>query len=130
MTDIIHKGACLCGAVQFSVIGPLPDPNACHCTKCRKTSGHFEASVDVPRNVLSVQGDQNITWFQSSEKVRRGFCRICGSNLFWDPVFQDWIAILMGAFDGPTGAKLALHIFVADKGDYYEIKDGLPQNAQ
>ena len=40
----------------------------------------------------------------------------------------NWIGVLMGAFDAPTGTKLALHIFVAEKGDYYEITDGLPQN--
>jgi hypothetical protein len=33
----------------------------------------------------------------------------------------------MGAFDEPTGTKLAVHIFVADKGDYYDIADGVPQ---
>lgn len=123
-----HKGSCLCGAVSFSVTGKLPDPSACHCSQCRKSSGHYEASVDVPRSTLSVQGADNVTWFQSSKKVRRGFCCVCGSNLFWDPMFQDWTAISMGAFDGPTDTKLSMHIFVADKGDYYEIKDGLPQN--
>jgi hypothetical protein len=50
--------------------------------------------------------------------------------LFWDPIHRDKIAIAMGAFDGPTQAQLAHHIFVADKGDYYEIADGLPQNQQ
>jgi len=34
----------------------------------------------------------------------------------------------MGAFEGPTRTKLSKHIFVADKGDYYEIADGLPQD--
>lgn len=34
----------------------------------------------------------------------------------------------MGAFDGPTETKMDLHIFVDDKGDYYDIADGLPQN--
>ena len=34
----------------------------------------------------------------------------------------------MGVFDTPTETKMALHIFVAEKGDYYEITDGLPQN--
>jgi len=33
----------------------------------------------------------------------------------------------MGAFEKPTNTKLALHIFVADKGDYYDIADGAPQ---
>lgn len=34
----------------------------------------------------------------------------------------------MGAFDKPTETQLAIHIFVADKGDYYEINYGLPQH--
>lgn len=36
----------------------------------------------------------------------------------------------MGAFDSPTETKLKMHIFVADKGDYYDITDKLPQNEQ
>lgn len=62
--------------------------------------------------------------------MRRGFCSICGSSLFFDPIYRDWIGLNMGAFDGPTHTKLALHIFVADKGGYYEIADGVPQNQQ
>ena len=50
------------------------------------------------------------------------------SSLFWDPIHKDWTAVAMGAFDGPTHTRLARHIFVADKGDYYDIADGLPQN--
>ena len=124
----IEKGSCLCGAVSFEVAGPLPNPDACHCTKCRKSSGHFFASTDVPRSALTINGENKITWFKSSEKVQRGFCSICGSTLFWDPMQRDWIAIAMGVFDDPTNTKLAKHIFVADKGDYYDIADGLPQN--
>ncbi len=48
--------------------------------------------------------------------------------MFWDPVRRDWIGIAMGAFDLPTDTKLGIHIFVAEKGDYYDIADGLPQN--
>jgi hypothetical protein len=74
-----------------------------------------------------------VTWYKSSEKAQRGFCSICGSSLFFDPLDRqknDWIGISMGAFDTPTNTKLKQHIFVADKGDYYEINDGLPQNQQ
>jgi hypothetical protein len=114
--------------VPFIVAGDLPQPNACHCTACRKHSGHYEASVDVPRSALEITGEEHVKWFQSSPKVRRGFCGTCGSTLFWDPVFQDWTAIAMGAFDTPTGTSLSRHIFVSEKGDYYQIADGLPQN--
>ena len=128
--DQIHRGSCLCGAVRFEVAGALKGPDACHCGKCRKHSGHYFVSTDVARAALTVHGEDKVTWYRSSEKVRRGFCSVCGSSLFWDPVHRDWIGIAMGAFDGPTGTRMSRHIFVADRGDYYDIADGLPQNAQ
>jgi hypothetical protein len=121
------KGSCLCGAVRIEVEGELPTPDACHCTQCRAQSGHYWASTDVPRDALRVTGEANVRWYQSSQRVRRGFCATCGSILFWDPIGRDKIAIGMGAFEPPTGTRLGKHIFVADKGDYYEIADGLPQ---
>jgi len=124
----LHKGACLCGQISFSLSGPLPPPNACHCNQCRKQSGHYWASVDVKESDVTIQGD--VSWFQSSEKVRRGFCGTCGSFLFWNPIHHDTIALAMGAFDTPSQTKLGMHIFVANKGDYYDIADGLPQNLQ
>jgi len=126
----IHKGACLCGAVRFSVQGALAGPDACHCTKCRKWSGHYWASTDVPRERATIDGADKVTWFRSSEKVRRGFCSVCGSVLFFDPIHGGKLGIAMGTFDKPTGTHLAIHIFTADKGDYYEIADGVPQKAQ
>jgi len=126
----MYKGSCLCGAVTFEVAGELPGPDACHCRMCRKQSGHYFASTDVPRAALTVSGADKLTWFRSSDRVRRGFCSVCGSSLFWDPAARDWIAVAMGAFDGATGARLAKHIFTADKGDYYYIADDLPQHEQ
>lgn len=123
----MHKGSCLCGAVAFEVEGDLRGPDACHCTECRKHSGHYFASTDVPRSALTVRGEDKLAWFRSSEKARRGFCSICGSSLFWDPLHRDWIGIAMGAFDSPTGTSIAEHIFVSEKADYYEIGDGAPQ---
>jgi hypothetical protein len=47
--------------------------------------------------------------------------------LFWKRNDADSVSIMAGAFDRPSGLKGESHIFVADKGDYYEICDGLPQ---
>ncbi|MGD0190927.1 MAG: GFA family protein [Rhizomicrobium sp.] len=123
----MHTGSCLCGAVRFEVKSELHAPDACHCEQCRKQSGHYFVSTNVPRASLTLHGAEHVTWYQSSGKVRRGFCSACGSFLFWDPVGLDIIAIAMGAFDRPTGTRLAKHIFVPEKGDYYDIADGLPQ---
>ncbi len=122
-----HRGSCLCGAVSFEVAGSLPPPDACHCTQCRKHSGHVFVSSDVPRAAVTIHGADRLTWFRSSEKVRRGFCSTCGSSLFWDPIYRDWIGVAMGALESPTGTRLGIHVHVADKGDYYDIADGLPQ---
>jgi hypothetical protein len=121
------SGACLCGAVRFEVSEPLTEPDACHCTQCRRQSGHYWASTDVRHDALTVSGEENVRWYQSSERVRRGFCATCGSVLFWDRAGAARIGVGMGAFDAPTGTRLGKHIFVAEKGDYYEISDGVPQ---
>jgi len=123
----LHKGSCLCGAVTFEVAGPLPPSDACHCRQCRKQSGQFFVSTDVPRSSLTVYGGENVAWFRSSERVRRGFCSRCGSSLFWDPNDRDYIGVAMDAFDAPTHTHIHIHVYVGQKGDYYEITDGLPQ---
>ena len=84
----------------------------------------------MPRSAVTIDGDEYVKWYESSDNVRRGFCSNCGSTLFWDPLDterHDWTAIALGAFDTPTNTKLKNHIFTAEKGDYYEISDGLPQ---
>lgn len=125
---IVHNGSCLCGAVTFEITGELPAPDACHCSKCRKHSGHYFVSTDVRRSAVNIHGADKITWFRSSEKAERGFCSVCGSSLFWSPFHKDWIGVAMGALDSPTGTGIALHIFVAEKGDYYQIGDNVPQH--
>jgi len=100
---------------------------ACHCRQCRKQSGHYFASADLPKSAVKLSGAEHLNWYQSSAKVRRGFCSRCGSWLFWEPLFQEWTSVALGAIDGETGIKLERHIFVAYKGDYYNIADGLPQ---
>lgn len=122
------KGSCVCGGIRFTVSAPLESPTACHCVQCRKQSGHFFASANVAKAALSLTGEQHLRWHAASAKVRRGFCGSCGSWLFWDPPARDWISIALGAFDESTGVQLERHIFVAEKGDYYAIADGLPQN--
>lgn len=125
--DGMKHGSCLCGAVTFTVSCALKPPDACHCRQCSKFSGHFFVSTDVPRQAIDIRGGEHIRWYRSSEKVRRGFCGVCGCSLFFDPPASDWIGVAMGAFDGPSGTSTEVHIFAAEKGDYYEIGDGLPQ---
>lgn len=125
--DTPRTGGCLCGAVRYTVTGALTDVIACHCSQCRKTSGHFVAATGAPRESISIEGAEHITRYQSSPGVTREFCAICGSQLFWNSERNDTLAIFAGTLDDSSGLMLAGHIFCADKGAYYELEDGLPQ---
>ncbi|NCO86955.1 MAG: GFA family protein [Rhodobacterales bacterium] len=119
------NGKCLCGAITFTVRGDPVDTAYCHCSQCRRQSGHYWASASVLLDDISISGE--VSWFAASPIARRGFCATCGSFLFWQGNDADNIGFSLGAIDGPTGITVAKHIFVADKGDYYPICDGLPQ---
>jgi hypothetical protein len=120
-------GGCLCGAVRYRIDGPLRDVVACHCGQCRRTSGHHVAATSAAWRDVAITGEPR--WFASSPEARRGFCPACGSNLFWERPGSGRLSIFAGTLDTPTGLRLGGHIFVADKGDYYDIADGLPQAA-
>ena len=125
-------GGCLCGGVRYSVRAPLRDVVCCHCSQCRRTSGHYVAATGAPTADLELTESSTLTWYRSSERAERGFCNRCGGNLFWRPVGgkHDWTSIMAGTVDTPTHLKTVQHIFVADKSDYYTLSDGVPQVAQ
>ena len=125
--DAVARGRCLCGGVRFEALGPLRPIIYCHCTMCRRLSGHIVAATACAPEHLRLLSAQSLRWYQSSTTARRGFCCTCGSQLFWEPAHGRYISIWAGTLDTPTGLRAAEHIFVADKGDYYEITDGLPQ---
>lgn len=122
-----RTGSCGCGAVRFAVGGSARGVIYCHCSQCRKQTGHFYAATNVADADIDVRGGENVTWYRSSDAARRGFCRICGSALFWKLDTLATISVMAGAFDPPSRLVGECHIFFADKGDYYEIDDGLPQ---
>ena len=121
------EGRCDCGKVRFTVEGAREAVTICHCGQCRRTSGHLWASTHAPFANVTFQEDDGLTWYASSDWAKRGFCRFCGSSLFYRMNDEDGIGIAAGCLDGPTGFSTGKHIFVADKGDYYAIADDAPQ---
>ena len=119
-------GRCLCGRITLSVERMNRDVVCCHCSQCRRQTGHFYAAADVLDEHLEVVDDDALVWYAASAEARRGFCRHCGSALFWKAEGSVRTSILAGCLDAPTGLVTTAHIFVADKGDYYDIADGLP----
>jgi len=121
-------GQCLCGAVRYEVHGRLGDAHACHCSQCRRQGGNFAVATSAKRRDFTLVKDRSLKWFQSSKNAQRGFCGTCGSALFWDDGSEE-VSINAGSLDEPTGVKITSHIYVADKGDFYDIDDDLPKFA-
>ena len=122
------KGSCNCGGASFEVTGKTWSVSNCHCGQCRKQSGNVWASAVVEQADIEISGD--VSWYASSQSAKRGFCPTCGCNLFWKHNDESSMSFSLGAIDGPTGLRVEKHIFVADKGDSYEIADGIPQHDQ
>ena len=123
MMEAQFRGSCLCGACAYEVHGPLRNIIACHCTQCRKQTGHYLAATNAPLADFRLLRSDSLRWYRASPRAQRGFCATCGSTLFWQADGRETISIAAGSLDGPTGLTTEGHIFCADRGDYYTISD-------
>ena len=119
------KGSCICGSVTFEAKGKMREVIGCHCVQCRKFSGHFTAATSTRPENISIENEQDLVWYEAEAGAVRGFCQKCGSSLFWKPDTGDRISIYVGCLDGESGLQMASHIFAIEKGDYYDLNDGL-----
>lgn len=116
----------MCGAVRYEISGALTRVTYCHCSVCRRWHGHVGAYTAVDRSGFRLAEQRGLRWFESSKGVRRGFCGECGSSMLWDEDGEARMVLCAGTLDAPTGLTSKAHIFVASKGDYYELpEDGL-----
>lgn len=122
-----HKGSCLCGSVEYELEGELRPSISCHCTQCRKTSGHFWSATQVPDERFRLIKEEGLKWFRSSDWAQRGFCQNCGSSLFWRMDGEGATSVASGTLEDDGDLVPGRHICMGTKGSYYKINDGLPQ---
>ena len=80
-SSIAVTGSCLCGKVRYSTT-LKGGASACHCRMCRRWSSGPYMAVNSQENV-KFEGAENIVNYASSEWAEHGFCRKCGSNLYY-----------------------------------------------
>ena len=132
----IH-GSCLCGGVKFAITGPLSHLLNCHCSKCRKQHGAaFRSRARVRlEDFRWLQGEELVSYYESSPGFYRGFCSRCGSPIVNRPapsyamtaIRGSDLGVPLGILDGDPGVKPERHIFVGSKASWFEITDDLPQ---
>lgn len=125
MMGIQRHGSCLCGKVSFDAVLPMLSAHVCHCRMCRKSGSGPSISVDCEE--LKIKGEEHVTWYRSSEEAERGFCKACGSSLFFRLVDGHYMNVSAAALDREDDVSLKMHIYVDCKPPYYDIADRGPR---
>lgn len=71
------------------------------------------------RGAVTFTGAENIGRYHASASGERGFCKTCGSALFWKLQGQDHYWLSAGALEDSSGLKLAEELFFDVKPSYY-----------
>lgn len=116
----VVKGSCLCGAVSLSTTRMNYHVAACHCSMCRKWGGGALLAVECGSDV-SFRGEENTGIYQSSEWAERGFCKKCGSHLFYRLKQNNQYYIPVGIFDNDEGLVFEHQVFIDEKPEYYSF---------
>ena len=114
------KGHCLCGAVKFTVKNIKNSVEACHCGMCRRWGGGPLMCVECGTDV-TFEGEENITVFNSSDWAERGFCKKCGSHLFYRLKDSNEHQLPVGLFDHQKNFHFDLQVFTDRKPAFYSF---------
>lgn len=113
-------GRCLCGAVRYRAALKNREVGACHCSMCRRWSGGPLLGVE-PDGAVAFDNEEQIGAYRASEWGERGFCRQCGTNLFWRMQDGSHVVLCAGTLDDASGLRLTNEIFIDEKPAYYDF---------
>lgn len=120
MSKIPVKGKCLCGSVTMTMDLEKTDYDVCHCGMCRKYTGGPLFSIDAGENV-TFKGEEFITTYDSSEWAQRGFCKKCGSHIFYRLKKSGFMNFSLGFLEQTDAFHFHMQIFVDHKPAHYEF---------
>ena len=123
-------GGCQCGAVRFRIDGDLGEASICHCRMCQKAMGGFFGPFVGPANqtdLVWTRGERKR--FQSSNKIRRGFCEACGTPLTFE-FGENYVSLAIGAFDRAGEIHPTEQLASTARVPYFEDLAQLPTHAE
>lgn len=120
-----YEGRCLCGAIRFEATSKPKWVLWCHCESCRRHSG-APASVFVSfahDQVRMLEGE--ITKYNSSPGVERGFCARCGSTLTCsNEKLPNEVHFHIGAFERAAELAPSGELFGNERMPWFEPRTG------
>lgn len=120
------SGRCLCGDVEVTATPKDQHAGACHCNTCRRWGGGPFMTIESGPET-QINGDDFVGRFQSSEWAERGFCKQCGTHLFYRLTGNGAYFLPAGLFLDEPGFEAALdfdhQVFIDQKPDYYNFSN-------
>ncbi len=131
MTATTITGSCLCEGIAFEVTTPTKWCAHCHCSMCRRAHGAGVVTwFGIESGQLTLtRGADLLQWYQSSPsppRARRGFCRRCGSMLFFEG--ERWAGethVARASVPGPIDRQPQVHVYYEGHVDWLTVDDGL-----
>ena len=116
------EASCLCGSVRIKAETVSDRLGACHCNACRKWGGGPLMAVDCGEHVR-IEGEENVTVFDSSGWADRGFCSKCGSHLFYRLKQSGQYIVPAGLFGDEMAFNFTHQVFIDEKPEYYSFSE-------
>lgn len=119
------QGHCLCGSVTLTV----PDHteiDVCHCDMCRRWAGGPAFVIGCQASDLVIEGREHISDYSSSDWADRGFCKHCGTHLYYRMKTDHYHTIGAGLFPEASGMTVTKQIFIDEKPAYYDLANDTP----
>ncbi len=120
------KGQCLCGEVRITAPEAGDKVGACHCKMCRRWGGGPYMEITCGADVV-IDGAENVSVFDSSKWAERGFCKLCGTHLFYRLKGTGQHMIPVGLFDDSDDLVLDHEVFIDEKPAFYSFAEKTEQ---
>jgi len=113
-------GHCLCGQVEFEIVGERFKLYQCHCSLCRRQGGSLSnAATIVPSEKFRWLGGAEFisSWIKESG-FRSDFCSICGSPVPNPLRNLPYVWVPAGLLESNGGLEIVAHLCVASKASW------------
>lgn len=114
------RGKCLCGMIEFEIVGVVPKLYQCHCSLCRKQGG-------ASSNTAAIVANENFTWLSGQDHIsswvkdtgfRSDFCSNCGSPVPNPLRNKQYYWVPAGLLEGDVPLQVSAHFFVGSKASW------------
>ena len=114
------RGKCLCGRIEFEIVGVVPTLYQCHCSLCRKQGGAASNTAAIVANEQFhwISGQAHISSWVKETGFRSDFCSHCGSPVPNPLGAKPYHWVPAGLLDGEHSLKVGAHLHVSSKASW------------